>query len=124
MLTPNSVVKAQPSVVLPLALLASLAHPRAVAGVPRSLADGGLGFVLGHEIWHSLDHSGRGFDLQGRLATVWDQGSLARWHSRVPASCIDPSFRRYARKSECLKKSYSNNHKRRVQYRGQLVQVT
>lgn len=95
------------SVVLPLALLASLAHPRAVAGVPRSLADGGLGFVLGHEIWHSLDHSGRGFDLQGRLATVWDQASLAR----------------YARKSECLKKSYSNNHKRRVQYRGQLVQL-
>ena len=78
--TPNSVVKALPSVVLPLALLASLAHPRAVAGVPRSLADGGLGFVLGHEIWHSLDHSGRGFDLQGRLATVWDQASLARWH--------------------------------------------
>ena len=82
MLTANSVVKALPSVVLPLALLASLAHPRAVAGVPRSLADGGLGFVLGHEIWHSLDHSGRGFDLQGRLATVWDQASLARWHYR------------------------------------------
>ena len=37
-----------------------------------------LGFILGHEIMHSLDHSGRGFDLQGKLALVWDQSSLVR----------------------------------------------
>ena len=64
------------SIVLPLGLLASslLGHN----GVPEFVSEGGLGFILGHEIMHSLDHSGRGFDLQGKLALVWDQSSLVR----------------------------------------------
>ena len=64
------------SIVLPLGLLASALHGH--TGVPEFVMDGGLGFILGHELMHSLDHSGRGFDLQGKLALVWDQTSLVR----------------------------------------------
>lgn len=64
------------SIVLPMGLLASALHDH--AGVPDFVTDGGLGFILGHEIMHSLDYSGRGFDLQGKLSLVWDQTSLVR----------------------------------------------
>merc|ERR1712243_310920 len=56
---------------------------------------------------HSLDYSGRGFDLQGKLSMVWDQSSLVR----------------YEKKSDCLKKSYNNNHRRQIMYRGQVVEL-
>ena len=65
------------SIVLPFGLLVSTLH--GYHGVPSYITDGSLGFIIGHEIIHSLDYSGQGFDLQGKLAMVWDQTSLVRW---------------------------------------------
>ena len=64
------------AVLLPWGLLAS--SLQAQQGVPRYVQEGGLGFVISHEILHSLDTGGRGFDLQGKLAAVWDQSSTTR----------------------------------------------
>ena len=64
------------SIVLPFGLLVSTLH--GYNGVPSYINDGSLGFIIGHEIMHSLDYSGQGFDLQGKLAMVWDQTSLVR----------------------------------------------
>ena len=64
------------NVVLPFGLLTSTLH--GYNGVPSYISDGSLGFIIGHEILHSLDHSGQGFDLQGKLSMVWDQTSIMR----------------------------------------------
>ena len=64
------------AILLPWGLLAS--SLQAHQGVPRYVQEGNLGFVISHEILHSLDTGGRGFDLQGKLSTVWDQASSTR----------------------------------------------
>ena len=64
------------SIVLPFGLLSSTLKD--AQGVPRYIEEGPLRFIIGHEIMHSLDFSGRGFDLQGKLSMVWDQSSLVR----------------------------------------------
>ena len=56
------------AILLPWGLLAS--SLQAQQGVPRYVQEGGLGFVISHEILHSLDTGGRGFDLQGKLAAL------------------------------------------------------
>ena len=64
------------SIVLPFGLLTSTLQGS--NGVPSYINNGALGFIIAHEIMHSMDYSGRGFDLQGRLAQVWDQSSSVR----------------------------------------------
>ena len=64
------------SIVLPFGLLTSTLQGS--NGVPSYINRGALGFIIAHEIMHSVDNSGRGFDLQGKLAQVWDQSSLIR----------------------------------------------
>ena len=34
-----------------------------------------------------------------------------------------PIHPRYEKKSDCLKKSYNNNHRRQIMYRGQVVEL-
>ena len=93
------------SILLPYGLLtSSLADHR---DLPRYIQEAHLGFVISHEILHSLDTPGRGFDLQGKLSTVWDQASSSR----------------YDKKSECLKRWYSNSHKRLATLGDQTVQL-
>ena len=64
------------SIVLPFGLVTS--NLAGQLGLPRYIQEGQLGFVISHEILHSLDTGGRGFDLQGKLAAVWDQSSTTR----------------------------------------------
>ena len=63
-------------IVLPFGLLSSMI--KEAQSVPKYLTDGALGFIIGHEMMHGLDYSGRGFDLQGKLSMIWDQTSLSR----------------------------------------------
>ena len=64
------------SIVLPFGLLASTSQGS--NGVPSYTNKAALGFVIAHEMMHSVDNSGQGFDLQGRLVQVWDQASSSR----------------------------------------------
>ena len=69
------------SILLPFGLLS-----QALAGgegLPRYLDTAALALVLGHEVVHGLDTSGRGFDLRGRLQQVWDPASLVRYRQKA-----------------------------------------
>ena len=64
------------SVVLPFGLVSSFLQGS--QGLPSYTSNAAFGFIVGHEIMHSMDSRGRGFDLQGRLSMIWDKASLAR----------------------------------------------
>ncbi|XP_076451514.1 neprilysin-4-like [Babylonia areolata] len=53
---------------------------------------GGIGFVIGHEITHGFDDSGRSFDKDGNLHMWWKEEDLDRFKKRT----------------DCMVKQYSN----------------
>ena len=64
------------SVVLPFGLVASFLEGS--EGLPSNINKAAFSFIVGHEIIHSMDSRGRGFDWQGRLAMIWDKSSSGR----------------------------------------------
>ncbi|KAH7130947.1 hypothetical protein EDB81DRAFT_905670 [Dactylonectria macrodidyma] len=53
---------------------------------PSYILFGGMGSVVGHEITHGFDNTGRLFDLDGNLTTWWDESSIAAFQEK--ATCF------------------------------------
>ena len=51
---------------------------------------GGIGAVIGHEIIHGFDDSGRQFDAQGNLRDWWTAADAKKYESR--AHCVESQF--------------------------------
>ena len=64
------------SMVLPFGLVSSFLQGS--QGLPSYTSKAAFSFIVVHEIMHSMDSRGRGFDLQGRLSMIWDKASSAR----------------------------------------------
>ncbi|KAJ7333074.1 hypothetical protein OS493_018244 [Desmophyllum pertusum] len=64
--------------------------------IPRSLSYGAIGHVLGHELTHGFDTTGRKFDKNGELIekrTHWSEPAIKMFQER--AKCLVEQFSRY-----------------------------
>ncbi|KAK2162479.1 hypothetical protein NP493_1520g00049 [Ridgeia piscesae] len=59
---------------------------------PKCLNYGGIGFVIGHEITHGFDNSGRQFDLDGNLKQWWPKKVVDEFTRR--AQCTVDQYNR------------------------------
>jgi len=60
--------------------------------VPRSLSYGAIGSIIGHELTHGFDNTGRKFDKNGDIVKEW-------WSQK--------SIEKFAEKANCMQKQYS-----------------
>ncbi len=60
---------------------------------PMAMNFGGIGMVMGHELTHGFDDSGRKFDGSGRLREWWDEDAAKRFEER--AQCVDDLYSSY-----------------------------
>jgi putative endopeptidase len=70
-----------------------LQPPFFAAGRPMAMNFGGIGMVMGHELSHGFDDSGRKFDGQGRLTEWWGADVIARFEER--ATCVEKLYDGY-----------------------------
>ncbi|XP_033642179.1 neprilysin-4-like [Asterias rubens] len=68
-------------------------HPFFNSKNPRSMNYGGIGFVIGHELMHGFDNTGRSFDKSGNLEKVWSDGSIQAFHDKT--SCLVEQYSNY-----------------------------
>lgn len=71
------------AIVFPAGILQS---PYYDINYPASINFGGIGLVIGHEITHGYDASGRAFDAQGLLNNWWSNYSLQNFNDRT--TCV------------------------------------
>lgn len=71
------------AIVFPAGILQS---PYYDINYPASINFGGIGLVIGHEITHGYDASGRAFDAKGLLHNWWSNFSLENYNEK--ASCV------------------------------------
>ena len=64
------------SVILPFGLVSSFLHNS--EGLPYYINKAAFSFIVGHEVSHSMDSRGRGFNLKGQLAMIWDKSTSGR----------------------------------------------
>ncbi|XP_074621109.1 endothelin-converting enzyme homolog [Acropora palmata] len=65
-----------------------------VKGSPRSLSFGAIGSILGHELTHGFDNTGRKFNKNGELtAQWWSQDSLDAFSAK--AKCVENQYSMY-----------------------------
>ncbi|KAK3741544.1 hypothetical protein QZH41_002928 [Actinostola sp. cb2023] len=63
-------------------------------GAPSALSFGAIGSILGHEMTHGFDNTGRKFNKKGELtAQWWSDGSLKEFN--VKAECIEKQYSQY-----------------------------
>lgn len=63
-------------------------------GSPRSLSFGAIGSILGHELTHGFDNTGRKFNKNGELtAQWWSQDSLDGFNAK--AKCVENQYWMY-----------------------------
>ncbi|EDO41736.1 predicted protein, partial [Nematostella vectensis] len=64
-------------------------------GSPSSLSFGAIGSILGHEMTHGFDNTGRKFNKNGELTTSnwWSDGSLKGFDEK--AKCIENQYSQY-----------------------------
>lgn len=63
-------------------------------GSPRSLSFGAIGSILGHELTHGFDNTGRKFNKNGELtAQWWSQDSLDGFNAK--AKCVENQYSMY-----------------------------
>ncbi len=60
---------------------------------PAAINYGAIGMVMGHELTHGFDDTGRKFDPQGRLAEWWPAEVAARFEER--AECVVKQYDAY-----------------------------
>ncbi|MCX4245850.1 M13 family metallopeptidase [Paraliomyxa miuraensis] len=63
------------------------------AGRPMAMNFGGIGMVMGHELSHGFDDSGRKFDGEGRLTEWWGADVVERFEER--AACVEAMYGGY-----------------------------
>ena len=63
------------------------------ATAPRAMNYGAIGMVMGHELSHGFDDSGRKFDPQGRMVEWWDPGAAERFEKA--AACVSEQYSGY-----------------------------
>ena len=63
------------------------------ADFPMAMNFGGIGLVMGHELTHGFDDSGRKFDPQGRMVEWWEPETAERFETR--AQCVEEQFDGY-----------------------------
>ncbi|XP_053379464.1 neprilysin-1-like isoform X2 [Mercenaria mercenaria] len=71
------------AIVFPAGILQS---PYYDINYPSSINFGGIGLVIGHEITHGYDASGRAFDAKGLLHNWWSNYSLQNYNEK--AACV------------------------------------
>lgn len=64
-----------------------LQPPYFSAEFPMAMNFGGIGMVMGHELTHGFDDSGRKFDGQGVLREWWDPSATTKFAER--AKCVE-----------------------------------
>ncbi|KAH7118617.1 hypothetical protein B0J13DRAFT_680938 [Dactylonectria estremocensis] len=60
---------------------------------PSYIIYGGMGSVVGHEITHGFDNTGRLFDLDGNLTTWWDESSIEAFEEKT--TCFIEQYSNY-----------------------------
>ena len=60
---------------------------------PAALNYGAIGMVIGHEITHGFDDSGRKFDGDGKLSEWWEPEVSTRYEAR--AECVKDQYSKY-----------------------------
>nr|CAI5828593.1 unnamed protein product [Callosobruchus analis] len=80
----------QNAIEIPAALLQPLIYSKIS---PKSLNYGGIGVIIGHEITHGFDDSGRQFDKDGNLRQWWNNATIKAF--REKAQCITDKYSRY-----------------------------
>lgn len=60
---------------------------------PSYLLYGGMGSVVGHEITHGFDNTGRLFDATGNMTTWWDKESIAAFENKT--ECFVEQYNRF-----------------------------
>ncbi|MEJ0039562.1 MAG: M13 family metallopeptidase [Gammaproteobacteria bacterium] len=90
---------------------------------------GGIGAVIGHEITHGFDNSGRNYDGQGRLIAWWQPADEAEFQKR--AECIVEQYGSYSplpgvklNGRATLAESIADNGGARLAYAGMLATLT
>lgn len=63
------------------------------AAAPRAMNYGAIGMVMGHELSHGFDDSGRKFDPQGRMVEWWDPKAAERFEEA--AACVSKQYSGY-----------------------------
>jgi putative endopeptidase len=64
------------------------------AGYPMAMNFGGIGMVMGHELTHGFDDSGRMFDPQGRMVEWWEAEASEKFNERT--ACVEDQYAGYA----------------------------
>jgi predicted metalloendopeptidase len=70
-----------------------LQPPFFAADRPMAMNFGGVGMVMGHELSHGFDDTGRKFDGQGRLTAWWGADVVGRFEAR--AGCVEQLYGGY-----------------------------
>jgi predicted metalloendopeptidase len=60
---------------------------------PMAMNFGGIGMVMGHELTHGFDDSGRKFDGSGRLTEWWEESAVERFEEQ--AACVEGLYDGY-----------------------------
>lgn len=63
------------------------------AGYPMAMNFGGIGMVMGHELTHGFDDSGRMFDPKGRMVEWWEAEASEKFNER--AACVEEQYSGY-----------------------------
>jgi putative endopeptidase len=70
-----------------------LQPPFFAASRPMAMNFGGIGMVMGHELSHGFDDTGRKFDGRGRLTEWWGADVVSRFEQR--AACVEQLYGGY-----------------------------
>ncbi|KAK3724956.1 hypothetical protein QZH41_017165, partial [Actinostola sp. cb2023] len=62
--------------------------------VPKSLSYGAIGSIIGHEMTHGFDNTGRKFDKNGDIVKEWWSESALK-HFSERAKCIEKQYSKY-----------------------------
>ncbi|KAI5459009.1 hypothetical protein BGZ63DRAFT_455861 [Mariannaea sp. PMI_226] len=62
-------------------------------GFPSYIIYGGMGSVVGHELTHGFDNTGRLFDATGNMTTWWDNSTIEAFNKR--AECFVEQYNKY-----------------------------
>ncbi|XP_072033755.1 endothelin-converting enzyme 2-like isoform X3 [Amphiura filiformis] len=72
---------------------------------PRSLNFGGIGVVVGHEITHAFDDSGREYDKYGNLRQWWNNDTIANFNEQI--QCMVDQYSKFEVHGERVNGEYT-----------------